>query len=108
MAIEVSNPFGITFVDPEKVPDAPRKSNRNDALWVAAKEILRAHPGQFAQVKLFDSPTGAAQKASAINNNKNKQFPSNEWEARYTSDSENGSSTLFLAYREEATDETTE
>ena len=106
MAVQVSNPFGITFVDEDKVPDAPRKSNRNDALWVAAKEILQAHAGQFAQVKLFDSPTGAAQKASAINNNKNKQFPSSDWEARYTTNAQDGTSVLYLAYRE--SDDTSE
>lgn len=100
MAEQISNPFGITFVDAEEVPDAPRKSSRNDALWVAAKEMLQAYPGQFAQVKTFDSATGAAQKASAINNNKNKAFPSADWEARYTSDAEAGTSNLFLAYRE--------
>lgn len=101
MAEQVSNPFGITFVDDDKVPNAPRKSSRNDALWVAAKEMLNLYPGQFAQVKVFDSATGAAQKASAINNNKNKAFPSADYEARYTSDAEAGTSVLFLAARAE-------
>ena len=99
MAEQVTNPFGISFVDEAEVPDAPRKSSRNDALWVAAKEMLNLYPGQFAKVKTFDSATGAAQKASAINNNKNKQFPSADYEARYTSDAENGTSVLFLAAR---------
>lgn len=102
MAEQMSNPFGILFVDDDQVPDAPRKSSRNDALWVAAKEMLNANPGRFAQVKQFDSATGAAQKASAINNNKNKQFPSTDYEARYTSDADKGTSTLYLAARESA------
>lgn len=100
MAQQISNPFGIEFVDAEEVPEAPRKSSRNDALWVAAAEMLKSYPGQFAKVKAFDSATGAAQKASQINNNKNKKFPASEWEARYTSDTEAGTSLLFLAYRE--------
>ena len=100
MAEQMSNPFGILFVDDEEVPDAPRKSSRNDALWVAAKEMLNSQPGKFAKVKQFDSATGAAQKASAINNNKNKQFPSNDYEARYTTDADAGTSVLYLAARE--------
>lgn len=99
MAEQISNPFGIAFVDDEQVPDAPRKSSRNDALWVAAKEMLNQYPGQFAKVKTFDSATGAAQKASAINNNKNKQFPNADYEARYTTDADAGTSVLFLAAR---------
>lgn len=105
MAEQMSNPFGILFVDDEDVPDAPRKSSRNDALWVAAKEMLGANPGRFARVKEFDSSTGAAQKASAINNNKNKQFPSSDFEARYTSDSAKGTSILYLAARPEVDSE---
>ena len=99
MAEQISNPFDIMFVDDNEVPDAPRKSSRNDALWVAAKEILNARPGSFAKVKQFDSATGAAQKASAINNNKNKQFPSSDYEARYTSNANEGTSVLYLAAR---------
>jgi hypothetical protein len=102
MVEQMSNPFDIIFVEEDEVPDAPRKSSRNDALWVAAKEILNAYPGQFAKVKQFESVTGAAQKASAINNNKNKQFPSADYEARYTSDADKGTSTLYLAARESA------
>jgi hypothetical protein len=102
MAEQVTNEFGIVFVDAEDVPDAARKSNRNDELWIAAAAILKSYPGQFAQVKVFESPTGAQQKASAINGDKTKAFPSAEWEARYSIDTEAANSTLFLAYREQA------
>lgn len=99
MSVEqIENPFGITFVDETEVPDAPRKNQRNDALWIAVKEMLKSKPGVFARVKVYDSSTGAGQKAGAINNNRDKKFPSNEWSARYTSDRENDKSELFLAY----------
>lgn len=91
-----SNEFGITFVPEEEVPEAPRQNTRNKALWKAVLMMLRQYPGQWAQVQEFDKPGSAGQLTSNINNNKNKSFPSNEWEARYTK-TEN-SSILFMRY----------
>lgn len=95
---QIENPFGITFVSEDEVPEAPRKNQRNDALWVAVKEMLRTQPNTFARVKIYDSATGAGQKAGAINNNRDKKFPSAEWSARYTVDRDADKSELFLAY----------
>lgn len=95
---QIENPFGIVFVAETEVPDAPRKNERNDALWVAVKEMLKIQPNTYARVKVYNSATGAGQKAGAINNNRDKKFPSSEWSARYTTDRENDKSELFLAY----------
>lgn len=99
MSVEqIENPFGITFVSDDDVPEAPRKNQRNDALWVAVREMLKSKPNTFARVKVYDSSTGAGQKAGQINNGRDKKFPSSEWSARYTSDRDNDKSELFLAY----------
>jgi len=98
---QVENAFGIKFVAPEDVPDAPRTNERNDALWATVKTLLPSQPGKFAQIKVYSSSTGAGQKAGQINNDRDKKFPSKEWAARYTSDRESDTSVLYLAFRKE-------
>jgi hypothetical protein len=89
-------PFGIKFVDEESVPPAPRKNDRNPALWKALTDILQRVPNQWAMVREYDKPGSAAAKASNINNGKNEDFPSDVWEARYEKDDK--TSRLFMRY----------
>lgn len=96
MANTPSNEFGIVFVDEADVPEAPRKNDRNPALWKAITVILRQNPGQWAQVREFDKPGSAQQYVSQINNGNRKDFPASEWEARYKKTEK--SSVLFLKY----------
>lgn len=96
MAKQVSNEFGITFVDEADVPEAPRQNDRNPALWKAILTILRQNPGQWAQVREFEKPGSAGQYVSQINNGNKKDFPNTEWEARYTKTEK--SSILFMRY----------
>ena len=95
----MSQDFGIEFVAAEDLPDAPRTNTRNDALWVAVKEVLKGNPGEFARVKVYPSATSAGQKANGINNGRDKKFPVAEWAARYEADRTADSSTLYLAFR---------
>jgi hypothetical protein len=96
MVNQVSNEFGIKFVDEAEVPEAPRKNDRNPALWTAILTILRQNPGQWAQVREFDKPGSAQQYVSQINGGKRKDFPEGQWEARYTKTEK--SSVLFMRY----------
>lgn len=93
--------FGIEFVEPEAVPAAPRVTARNDALWGAIQAMLPKNPGNFARVRVYNSVTGAPQKASSINNGHDKKFPKDKWAARYTVDRDGESSVLYLAYKNE-------
>jgi hypothetical protein len=96
MVNQVSNEFGIKFVDESEVPEAPRQNDRNPALWKAILVILRQNPGQWAQVREYDKPGSAGQYTSQINGDKKKDFPAKEWEARYSKSDK--SSVLFMRY----------
>jgi hypothetical protein len=82
----------IEFLEEE--PPLPRKHDRDDQFWRDVKAVIDMKPNTWAKVKVYDKENAAAQKASIINNNRNKMFPSDKYEARYTR--EDGTSILYL------------
>lgn len=92
----VSLPFGVEIVAEDAIPEAPRKNDRDDDRWSFVRDLLNGQPGQWFKVKEYDTSTSAGIKASAVNGGKNKTFPSDSFEARYTRDKEKNTSALYL------------
>jgi hypothetical protein len=85
------------IVPVKDVPEAPRVLDRDEALFRRAKSILENRPGEWFQVKIYDRPTAAQQKANRINTGNSTMFPTTEYEARYSK--HNKGSVLFMRRR---------
>jgi hypothetical protein len=85
----------VVFLD--EAPPEARTYNRDDDYWQKIKHLLEMAPNKWAKVKVFENNASAGQRASAINRGKNKMFPSDCFEARYSKDE--SSSTLFLVFK---------
>lgn len=88
---------GFEFMEDE--PEPNKTIDRDDAFWNDVKNVLEMAPLRWARVKTYDKINAAPQKAANINGNRNKTFPSDKFEARYSKDSEAGTSVLFLCYK---------
>lgn len=85
----------VEFLD--EAPAEARTYNRDDEYWQKIRHLLEMAPNKWAKVKQFENQASAGQRASAINRNKNKMFPSDLFEARYAKNGEG--SILYLIYK---------
>lgn len=62
--------FGLAF---EEVPEVDNtRTSRYDALWDAAVQLCRRHPGKSLRVRTYNNASTAYKEAKDINNNEGR------------------------------------
>jgi len=100
----MTNKFGFALIEDDAVPPPPRERDYNPVLWDSLAEFCQQYPGKWVKARTWNKAGSAGVTASNINNDKNKRFPSDKFEARHESqknDDGSGTSTLYVRFKGE-------